>query len=74
MISSGVKLTFTESRLFNEKVDSPIRELGVENELQFIGAKDVTSLLFSMTFLKSRTNNKITPSRWKGTRSTLAAD
>ena len=74
MISSGVKLTFTESRLFNEKVFSLIRELGGENEVQFIGAKDVTSLLFSMTFLKSRTNNKITPSRWKGTQSTLAAD
>ena len=59
MISSGVKLTFTESRLFNEKVVSLIRELGGENELQFIGAKDVTSLLFSMTFPKSMTNNKI---------------
>ena len=59
MISSGVKLTFTESRLFNEKVFSLIRELGGENEFQFIGAKDVTSLLFSMTFPKSMTNNKI---------------
>ena len=71
---SGVKLTSTESRLINEKVVSLIRELGRENEFQFIGAKDVTSLLFSMTFPKSMTNNKIPPSRWKGTRLTLAAN